>query len=228
MKKIENINSKVSFKIGIDKNELIPHQYCLYLKANELPLYLVEPDMMDLLYPPTKKIILDERKVYNQFKEIKSSSNRYNINEIKDLNKLTREAKITETMICVGLYMPSKPEFSTHKTSFTYDRASINQIEQYNDYSNLLDKLEYPAIFICPERVVEWADKLGINSQVLFKKVYFHELGHSYIHNSNRNSYNNIYYKIIEESFCNAIALNEFLNPDELKQAVSAIYSQPL
>lgn len=199
--KIENIDSKEIFALDIDRSSIQSKLGFLIHKAMKIPLYLVNKKTMDTIYPPEKRMHIDEEMARDFLKEF-----RYDFERQTDENvfrKLFRENLNSSYFIAVGVYCHS--------------------------YSNLVSankKITYPCIFICPERVIEIADEVKARAKTIFEKVFFHELAHSYIHIDFR-KYGLNACRIIEESYCNAVALSRFKNESEISDCVSVISHQP-
>lgn len=86
-----------------------------------------------------------------------------------------------------------------------------------------------PAIFICPERVLNWAFQLGIDPNLVFDKVLYHELGHAYMDTTYYPSgsvYDTPWGRVIEESLANCIAFSQF-NKMEARYVQRLISTQP-
>lgn len=205
---IVNLNSKAVVKITIDYDDMIARLDFLVQKAKKIPVYLVNELLMDKIYPPFKRRVLDEEMLHHLFSEKRE---RYDWEDY-NFDELWRER--TNVTVAVGVYVHHAPSDM---------KATFGDVLDKKEY----DEIRYPAIFICPERVVNWADRLRISQDVLFQKVYFHELGHAYIH-TDRRDYQKGYYRIIEEAYCNAVAVSRFTDKKEIAQIVKAISTQSL
>lgn len=205
---IINLNSKNVVKITIDYDDMIARLDFLARKAKKIPVYLVNELLMDRIYPPFKRKVLDEEHLHSIFPKDRKN---YDWDDL-DFDDLWRERG--NVMVAVGLYVHRPfPDMS----------AIFGDVLEKKEY----DKISFPSIFICPERVISWANNLKISQNVLFQKVYFHELGHAYIH-TDRRDYQRWHYRIIEEAYCNAVAVSRFTNKNEIAQVVTAISAQSL
>lgn len=220
---IENINSKELVNFYIDEKSIIPKLDYLVHNAFKIPVYLVDEELMDLLYPPYKRKILNEKNIKELLNSIKERDTQErdfekDTERIKDImnrfyeksyEKTTNQA---EVMVAVGLYI-----------------HSLNQNVGTNseNFKTLLNKINLPCIVICPERVVEWAERLCISTKTVFELVYFHELAHSYIYSDLRD-YQKPWYRIVEEAYCNAVAFERFNTEECIYEASIAIDEQPV
>ncbi len=210
--RITNINSKTNIPIS---SELTSRLGFLFQKAKKTPVYLVDGELMDKIYPPHKRVVIDEEKLKRNLEEYESRKDKEEDENFLEriLERSTREIdkediKGQNIFIAVGVYVHS------------LDKMILSEIEKVNNIVNL----KIPAIFICPERVKSCAKKLKISQTLLFAKVLYHELGHAYIHNPNKTGY---VYKIIEESYCNAVAFSRFSEPSDVEAVMKVISEQP-
>jgi hypothetical protein len=76
-----------------------------------------------------------------------------------------------------------------------------------------------PAIFLCCERIVDWASRLSISHYLVMDKVYYHELGHAIMDtlpDGAPNPYLEPWGRTVEESLANAIAYRCFKGKETL------------
>jgi hypothetical protein len=201
MLSITNLNS--SQTINYNKDKIVALSGILSEKMKKVPVYLVNEQTMDRLYPPQKRILLDEEYLKEFLNRREERINEENLEEIFD--KCSRETK--SKAIAVGLYMRNIPKWL------------------YNQFNDLKE----PAIFICPERCISWGNKLNIPADFVFTKVLFHEYAHAYL-DVDRSSdyYNTSWGKIIEESLANYIAYTRFKSIKDKANATKLISDQPL
>lgn len=76
---------------------------------------------------------------------------------------------------------------------------------------------------MCCERIDKWAKELNTPKDILFASVLYHEFGHAYMHNPNKTR---IVYKLIEESFCNAVSFSRFSETEGIESVMKAIDEQ--
>ncbi len=202
-KVLTNINSDQTLVDKVDKNYCLKRINYVEMKWNKVPVYYVNKDLMDKIYPPRKKKSLNldcVREVLGSYH--KASSN----NEVEDVKRIESiwgqlSECITEVYsnrIAVGVY--------------------IKEIDQSICY-NGMTLVDIPSIFICLERVNKWASDTYITHKrkslkaiysMIFAKVLFHELAHAYMDGNKRYKYTLPWGKIIEESLANAVSLSAF------------------
>jgi len=92
-----------------------------------------------------------------------------------------------------------------------------------------------PAVFICPERCVEWGKKTDIPSEFVFIFMLYHEYAHAFMDEDTGNQhFRNMavigpsLYKGIEESLANLIVLTRFKTTKDKARAHLLILNQPL
>jgi len=201
MLSITNLDSTQTINYNEDK--IIALSGILSVKMKKVPVYLVNEQTMDRLYPPQKRILLDEECLKEFLNRREEGINEENLEEVFD--KCSRETK--SKAIAVGLYMRNIPDWL------------------YNQFNDLKE----PAIFICPERCISWGNSLNIPAGFVFTKVLFHEYAHAYL-DVNRGSdyYNTSWGKIIEESLANYIAYSRFKSNKDKANVIKLISDQPL
>lgn len=206
---IININSSIIPPIT---SKVIALLGFLVHKALTVKIYLVDEKLMDFIYPPEKKRLIDENLLKRYILE--NDDDHANKENIEDILKKSRdnELKWDSYFIAVGVYV--------HQDDNDTIRKKIEKMSK-----KIASDLKFPAIFICPERIRDWCIKDRLNEETLFAKVLYHELGHAYIHNPSKNSE---IYKFIEESFCNAVSFSRFKDYDDISDVAFAISKQPL
>lgn len=123
----------------------------------------------------------------------------------------------------IGLYF-GRHSRKPNLQNFAYGNPPVNQ-----DSYQVFQATELPVIFICPERVLNSANSLQIDPQLLFDKVLYHELGHAYMDRGSSPSehvYNTAWGRVIEESLANWIAFSQF-NKTEARYVQRFIANQP-
>ena len=86
-----------------------------------------------------------------------------------------------------------------------------------------------PAIFLCCERIIGWASRVGVSHHLVMDKVYYHELGHGVMDtlpDGAPNPYFETWGRIVEESLANAIAYRCF-SGTEARWVQRLIQDQP-
>ena len=214
-----NINAKENLENGFE----------LYFFANmgflesvfeKDRIFLINEETMDRIYPPRKRLSLDERCLKEMLTPLRER--RFDFEEElrftdEFLERLEKCRENTKGTVAVGLFVPDLSKDLARKL-------------------NLNDTREL--IFICPERLNSWAIKIkrffpGISDtfikKIIASKILFHELAHKYMYDpSDSNRYNVSWKQLIEESLANAIAFKLLSGSLRSKAVVSkAILEQP-
>lgn len=228
--KIQNLNSQVDDFSFIDEESIVPKLDYLTNKAFALPVYLVDEGLMDVLYPPEKKRCIDEekaRELLDMFYENdnqKESEVEWELEDKRDhenkkeknlidriknkMNELYTQS--CEATVAVGLYLNGPGPIP----------KSLRP-----EFGHYIRKIKTPCVVICPERVVKRAERLNISLKISFERVYYHELAHAFIHSKYRD-YWYPWYRTIEESFCNAVAVERFRTKKDITKAKISISEQ--
>lgn len=199
MLNITNLNS--SKTINYQQNKIIALSGILSGKMKTVPVYLVDGQTIDKLYPQEKRKLLNEECLNEISKSKDKKITKYNFEEIFD--ECSRETSFE----VVGLYLRNIPAWLRNK----------------------FNNLKEPAIFICPERCISWGNRLNIPADFVFTKVLFHEYAHAYLDSNGVNEYYDTSWgKIIEESLANYIACTRFKSYKDKANAMKLILDQPL
>ena len=180
-------------------------------------IFLVNEDTMDKIYPPRKKMGLNEGCLKEMLIPFKEGGFDYDKDSDKFIERLERCIEKVKGVVAVGLFVPKLSEDLAEDLGLSKTRELI---------------------FICPERVNSWASKVKSNfnrlsvssvKKIVATKIIFHELAHKYMYNpSDGDRYNVIWKNLIEESLANAIAFKLLSNSLNSRAVVSrAILEQP-
>lgn len=196
-------------------------------------IYLINPELMDIFYPRTKR------------KGIDISNLSYDVPEIPKWSKIKKQNKIA-----IGVYIG---KFN----SLTYLKK-LNKLNNKNIISELAS-IKGPSIFICPERVLKIQSlekrtksneaEINVESEIkcsndgdikkfeiLLLKICIHEMAHHYMSQNTDNfikarsktvKISKEINKLIEESLANAFAWSQFSEAEELKIIEAFMDSQP-
>ncbi|GIX40524.1 MAG: hypothetical protein KatS3mg129_0257 [Leptospiraceae bacterium] len=201
---IQNYDSKIDITPYINSDfitKIEERMDSLLKEITSIPIYLVNEETMDKIYPPQKLKSIDQECVIYKLEKISLPSSFKEIEKI--LEECERLIPHTKYVIAVGVYIRNIPYF-----------IKINR----ND----------PVIFICPERCENWAKRLNIDPLVIFQKVIYHEYGHAYMDvDTTYNYYDTRFGKLIEESLANLIALLHYKR-NEVLEIIKIIYNQPM
>ena len=224
---MENLNSKINISRTIIQYAISKVGFLLKVYS-EVPIYFIDENLMDYLYPPEKRKLLDEEsinRILKKYKDIKREipkekayeSSKNEIDKFfKEVEEYRREYK--NNFIALGLY---KRHLTNNELGEIKNRTGKSISSR-------------PTIFICPERIknssLEISKKLK-NSQtrtfkIIFTKVLLHELAHGYM-NGNSKPYSKEYYSIIEEGLANALAISNFSENEEKAIVYEFVKNQP-
>ncbi len=186
-------------------------------KAVQTPVFLVNTDQMDRLYPPNYCRALDPERVRRLLREEDDRRARWEWRESREeepdfFDRLERgEEEFRDwnrykIVVAVGLYLRMQNFDNRLRNSvLTLGDSSVRTTEAGNAFLNH----SAPAIFLCGERIVDWAARVGISHHLVMDKVYYHELGHAIMDtlpDGAPNPYTTLWGRIVEESLANAVA----------------------
>jgi len=193
-------------------------------KAVSVPVFLVNEAQMDYIYPPERRRALSPERVRDWLrieKEIRREKER---REIEDPFEWLRGWELEDwgryrIIVATGVYISDL-------------KKNKQQLLDYGDNNFCSDEsiralmeLTGPAIFLCPERIINWAQEANVPVEIVLDKVYYHELGHA-IMDTGDTPYETVWGRTIEESCANWIAYNRF-NPGEAIFVQRIIKDQP-
>jgi hypothetical protein len=227
---VYNLGSPAGAQMDFERNELWSRMDAeMGKKAVSLPVFLVNPDQMDMLYPPEYRRALDPERVRPLLEEEaqREARNRYREREPgeeepdffdrlqrseADARGWTKYSKV----VTVGLYFRLQQYNQQFRDSVLgKGDPSLRTAEAANAFLNH----QAPAIFLCCERIVDWASRLGISHHLVMDKVYYHELGHAIMDtlpDGAPNPYLESWGRTVEESLANAIAYRCFKGKEAL------------
>ena len=167
----------ISFRIlhNVDSSIKAPLKTQLYCVSNtwtypvtsDIPVYLVNPDTMDKICPPERRrgIPREKGKDIERIIDLFLEENPENI--LDNVDKLIEKIdKYSESVECIGVFIARR--------GHRFDELGID--------------VELPAIFICPEKIWESAERIansiGTGVETVFKallrSVLIHEQTHAY------------------------------------------------
>lgn len=175
-------------------------------KAVELPVYLVNPRQMDLLYPPERLKFLDPEMVRNwvRWQVERRRETGEEEDPLKGLEEVDGERyeKYRE-VVAVGLYLKGPTsQWEWQRILSLADPSRPPDGEAQHPPAG-------PAIFLCPERILNWASRAGVDPHLVLDKVYYHELGHALM-DTGPTPYGELWVRIVEESLANWVAYHRF------------------
>ncbi|WP_318774433.1 hypothetical protein [Thermus sp.] len=168
-------------------------------KAVETPVFLANPGQMDYLYPPKQLRFLDPDAVRRWARGRRERGEEDEGREpLQGLEPLPLE-RYRKT-VAVGLYVPHLDDQA---------KKEVLRLAQGTPEEEALKDHEGPAIFLCPERILDWADREGMEASLVLDKVYYHELGHALM-DTGPTPYGELWGRILEESLANWVAFRLF------------------
>jgi hypothetical protein len=233
---VYNLGSPAGAQMDFERDELWSRMDAeMGKKAVSLPVFLVNPNQMDMLYPreyrraldpeQIRKLLQEEarREAQKREREQETGEWRERREEEPDFfDRLQRSeedqigwSKYSE-VILVGLYLHLERCDQNFRSGVLRQGDSNAQTaEAENAFLNH----QAPAIFLCCERIVDWASRLGISHHLVMDKVYYHELGHAIMDtlpDGAPNPYLESWGRTVEESLANAIAYRCFKGKEAL------------
>jgi len=173
---------------------------------SRLPVYLIDPPLMDIVYPPERKVFLVEECAEVVVREFdgreKDEEDWWDIEDVferwrEEMDRLwarLRDCLMPSEMVAMGVYFSSVP------------RQVVETVKGHCGVTIGMG----PTIFICPERVKEnseevldcksksWAFRFG------FASILIHELAHAFMDGGK--SCSEPWERFVEESLANAYA----------------------
>lgn len=233
---VYNLGSPAGAQMDFERDELWSRMDAeMGKKAVSLPVFLVNPNQMDMLYPREYRRALDPEQIRKLLQEeaLREAQKREREQETGEWRERREEepdffdrlqrseedqigwSKYSE-VILVGLYLHLERCDQNFRSGVLRQGDSNAQTaEAENAFLNH----QAPAIFLCCERIVDWASRLGISHHLVMDKVYYHELGHGVMDtlpDGAPNPYFETWGRIVEESLANAIAYRCFKGKEAL------------
>ena len=233
---VYNLGSPAGAQMDFERNELWSRMDAeMGKKAVSLPVFLVNPNQMDMLYPREYRRALDPEQIRKLLQEeaLREAQKREREQETGEWRERREEepdffdrlqrseedqigwSKYSE-VILVGLYLHLERCDQNFRSGVLRQGDSNAQTaEAENAFLNH----QAPAIFLCCERIVDWASRVGVSHHLVMDKVYYHELGHGVMDtlpDGAPDPYHEIWGRIIEESLANAIAYRCFKGKEAL------------
>jgi hypothetical protein len=185
-------------------------------KAAALPVYLVNPAQMDRLYPPERRrTFCDPERVRRALRDLRSRGE-----EGEEDRGLLWEAlqdgsdcDLFRHTVAAGLYMRS------------LDGVSKGSVLRLGDPGHqdpgappAFQADPGPAIFLCPERIVDWGAREGVPTALVQDQVYYHELAHALMDTADTapDPYREPWGLVVEESLANWVAASRFQGSEAL------------
>jgi hypothetical protein len=222
---VYNLGSPAGTQMDFGRDELWSRMDAeMGFEAVSLPVFLVNPHQMDLIYPSEYCRALDPEIVRELLLSMQEEDDLLDILVRREEDQ-RGWSKYSE-MVTVGLYL-KLGGWSRQRREAVLEKGdtSVRTAEAENAFLNH----RAPAVFLCCERIVDWANRLGISHHLVMDEVYYHELGHAIMDtlpDGAPNPYLEVWGRIVEESLANAIAYRCFAGK-EARQVQRIMREQP-
>jgi hypothetical protein len=233
---VYNLGSPAGAQMDFERNELWSRMDAeMGKKAVSLPVFLVNPNQMDMLYPreyrraldpeQIRKLLQEEARREAQKREREQETGEWRERREEEPNFFDRLQRSEEDqigwskyseVILVGLYLHLERCDQNFRSGVLRQGDSNAQTAEAG---NAFLNHQAPAIFLCCERIVDWASRVGVSRHLVMDKVYYHELGHGVMDtlpDGAPNPYFETWGRIVEESLANAIAYRCFKGKEAL------------
>jgi hypothetical protein len=185
-------------------------------KAAALPVYLVNPDQMDRLYPPERRrTFCDPERVRRALRDLRSRGEEGEEDRglLWEALRDGSECPLFRRTVAVGLYMRSLDGVSKGSVLGLGDPG-----HQDPGAPPAFQADPGPAIFLCPERIVDWGAREGVPTALVQDQVYYHELAHALMDTADTapDPYQEPWGLVVEESLANWVAASRFQGSEAL------------
>lgn len=187
--------------------------------AAHLPVYLVSEAQMDHLYPPERRRFFQEEKLRKRLQEVRAQEREREDGEddpfapFQDLDYADPDTwGRVSVVVAAGLYVRSlDPGRKGGIAGLAAQDPEPGAVEAFKTE-------EGPAIFLCPERILAWAQDVRVPEDLALDKVYCHELGHAYMDTADLHPdpYESPWGRVVEESLANLVAFQCFQGAEAL------------
>jgi hypothetical protein len=176
-------------------------------KAAALPVYLVNPYQMDRLYPP------ERRRTFCDPERVREALRKEDRGLLWEALRDGSDCDLFRRTVAVGLYMGSLDGVS---------KGGVlrlgNPGHQDPGAPPAFQADPGPAIFLCPERIVDWGTREGVPTALVQDKVYYHELAHALMDTADTapDPYREPWGLVVEESLADWVAVSHFQGSEAL------------
>ncbi len=235
---IYNLGSCVARYLDFTREELWARMSTpLRHKAVQIPVFLVNEAQMDILYPPERRKVIDPENARDWTEKRRNSDDPP---KLQDLDPPSPNNKGPDPsspkgkgpspswsrykrIVAMGLYVcnpkaPSKVLKEAECKNGSPPRGVLGFREAEKAYKHH----KGPHIYLCCERIVSFAEKKGIDPNLVLDQVYYHELGHALLkgvrcfEKPKDDPYLETWGRIIEESAAEWISYVHFRGREEL------------
>lgn len=195
--------------------------------AVRIPVFLVNEAQMDHLYPPERRRFFPERPLRERLRALRERGAGEEEDPFAPLEDLEWGEDLwggVKEVVAVGLYMRRAPGRPLKEEVLHLGEEGARRGEAEEAFLGHAG----PAIFLCPERVVGWADREGVPVSLVQDKVYYHELGHALMDTADffPDPYRESWGRVVEESLANLVAFKRFRGKEAARVA-RLIQGQP-
>lgn len=206
-----NLGSREAGRLDFSREKLWRRMSdALAQKAVSTPVYLVNRSQMDYLYPPRRLFFLAPAQV-RAWVRVKRERSDEDLPPLTGLDAIPLDAY--REVVAVGLYV------SNVDPSLQKPLQARAEVEPEGTLKS------GPGIFLCPERILNWGDRHGIDPLLVLDKVYYHELAHAFM-DTGPTPYEELWGRIIEESLANWLSYQRFVGK-EARWVQRLIQDQP-
>jgi len=176
-------------------------------KAAALPVYLVNPAQMDRLYPP------ERRRTFCDPERVREALREKDRDLLWEALRDGSDCDLFRRTVAAGLYMRSLDGVSKGSVLGLGDPG-----HQDPGASPAFQADPGPAIFLCPERIVDWGAREGVPTALVQDKVYYHELAHALMDTADTapDPYQEPWGLVVEESLADWVAVSRFQGSEAL------------
>ncbi|GAA5335991.1 hypothetical protein YIM730264_20140 [Thermus hydrothermalis] len=167
-------------------------------KAVQIPVFLVNRRQMDYLNPPERMRFLHPEAVRRWAEERRRRREEDEGEPLQGLDVAPWDSY--QEVVAVGLYVAQLDGAQ---------KQELLRLAEGDPEEEVLRRHNGPAIFLCPERILSWAGREGVNPNLVLDKVYYHELGHALM-DTGPTPYGELWGRIVEESLANWVAYRRF------------------
>jgi hypothetical protein len=219
---IHNLGSREGARLDFGREELWERLTApLTALAARLPVYLVSEAQMDHLFPPERRRFFREEKLRERLQEVRAQEREREDGEddpFAPFQGLDVDDADPDTwgrvsvVVAAGLYVRRLDPGS---------KGAVPGLAAWGPAPGALAAFageEGPAIFLCPERILAWAQDVRVPEDLALDKVYCHELGHAYMDTADfhPDPYGRPWGRVVEESLANLVAFQCFQGAEAL------------
>jgi hypothetical protein len=217
---IHNLGSREGARLDFGREELWERLTApLTALAARLPVYLVSEAQMDHLFPPERRRFFREEKLRERLQEVRAQEREREDGEddpfapFQDLDDAGPDTwGRVSVVVAAGLYVRRlDPGGKGGIAGLAAQDPEPGAVEAFKTE-------EGPAIFLCPERILAWAQDVRVPEDLALDKVYCHELGHAYMDTADfhPDPYGRPWGRVVEESLANLVAFRRFQGAEAL------------